>query len=332
MAGQKNLWLNAMRGIACLIVLFAHLGAISTNYGMYFNGCGKIGVWLFMVLSGFWFMYPLCRNRKSLTGRSLGKFYLKKLLRIFVIYFVTLLLAWGIGFLADFQTVVRHLFLIEGRGHFWYMPVIVKFFMVAPIFWYFRNICKKDIWFVVVLIIFGSLFTILFPYTDYPENSAQLRWYLPVFILGVILGVIFCRLEESGYSGYVTDILTIPVAGTMLLLTPWFRERLWNIAPSSYLQNKYLLLGTLWCLVILAVLCGRFWKTVLSRYRLLQWIGDISFPMYLVHYPIMMEVNNFDLTWGMKAMIVILTSGALACMMHWLIEKPLGEIGKLVDN
>ena len=42
---QKNIaWLSSLRGIGCLFVLVAHLGASSTNYGMYFNGWGKKGV------------------------------------------------------------------------------------------------------------------------------------------------------------------------------------------------------------------------------------------------------------------------------------------------
>ena len=63
---QKNIaWLSSLRGIGCLFVLAAHLGASSTNYGMYFNGCGKIGVWLFMIFSGFWFLYPLCQRQQD---------------------------------------------------------------------------------------------------------------------------------------------------------------------------------------------------------------------------------------------------------------------------
>ena len=73
---QKNIaWLSSLRGIGCLFVLAAHLGASSTNYGMYFNGCGKIGVWLFMIFSGFWFLYPLCQRQQALKGRNLMGYY-----------------------------------------------------------------------------------------------------------------------------------------------------------------------------------------------------------------------------------------------------------------
>ena len=54
---QKNIaWLSSLRGIGCLFVLAAHLGASSTNYGMYFNGCGKIGV---VFSRGKWYNFKM---------------------------------------------------------------------------------------------------------------------------------------------------------------------------------------------------------------------------------------------------------------------------------
>ena len=133
---QKNIaWLSSLRGIGCLFVLAAHLGASSTNYGMYFNGCGKIGVWLFMIFSGFWFLYPLCQRQQALKGRNLMGYYGKKIIRIMIPYLAVLLISMGLGFIPDGKELLRHLLLVDGFGHFWYMPVIMKFFLIAPLFW-----------------------------------------------------------------------------------------------------------------------------------------------------------------------------------------------------
>lgn len=117
---QKNIaWLSSLRGIGCLFVLAAHLGASSTNYGMYFNGCGKIGVWLFMIFSGFWFLYPLCQRQQALKGRNLMGYYGKKIIRIMIPYLAVLLISMGLGFIPDGKELLRHLLLVDGFGHFW---------------------------------------------------------------------------------------------------------------------------------------------------------------------------------------------------------------------
>lgn len=37
------------------------------------------------------------------------------------------------GFVVGIDDVFKHLVLQEGAGHFWYMPVIIKFCLVVPI-------------------------------------------------------------------------------------------------------------------------------------------------------------------------------------------------------
>ena len=55
---QKRVgYIDSLRGIACLFVLIARIVSVS-EVGSYVSGCGKIGVWLFMVLSSFLMIYP----------------------------------------------------------------------------------------------------------------------------------------------------------------------------------------------------------------------------------------------------------------------------------
>ena len=40
----RKKYIDSIRGIACLIVLTAHIIATDTTIGIYASGCGKIGV------------------------------------------------------------------------------------------------------------------------------------------------------------------------------------------------------------------------------------------------------------------------------------------------
>lgn len=326
---QKNIaWLSSLRGIGCLFVLAAHLGASSTNYGMYFNGCGKIGVWLFMIFSGFWFLYPLCQRQQALNGRNLMGYYGKKIIRIMIPYLAVLLISMGLGFIPDGKELLRHLLLIDGFGHFWYMPVIMKFFLIAPLFWLLQQMIRNKKWLFAIIVGIGIALSIVFPFTAYTENSTQLRWYVPVFLMGMLLAISWEAWNNWKENSVGADAIVLALVVILFSLTPWFRQKLWGIEPSAYLQNKYLLMGGLWCLIILGIVKGKIWKTWLNKSRILQWIGEISFPLYLIHFPILMRLNATEIGWAKKVIIVLVTSILLASILHWGVEKPCITLSK----
>ena len=207
---QKNIaWLSSLRGIGCLFVLAAHLGASSTNYGMYFNGCGKIGVWLFMIFSGFWFLYPLCQRQQALKGRNLMGYYGKKIIRIMIPYLAVLLISMGLGFIPDGKELLRHLLLVDGFGHFWYMPVIMKFFLIAPLFWLLQQMIRNKKWLFAIIAGIGIALSVVFPFTTYTENSTQLRWYVPVFLMGMLLAIIWDFWNNWKENSIGADVIVL---------------------------------------------------------------------------------------------------------------------------
>ena len=319
---KKIAWLSSLRGIGCLCVLAAHLGASSTNYGMYFSGCGKIGVWLFIIFSGFWFLYPLCQKKSPLNVQNLMSYYVRKIIRIMIPYLAVLLISMGLGFISDGKELLRHLLLVDGYGHFWYMPVIMKFFLIAPLFWLLQQIIKDRKWLFAVIAGIGIVLAVAFPFTTYTENSVQLCWYVPVFLMGMLLAIIWEFWSSRKQNRLEADALVLVLVVIMISLTPWFRQKLWGIAPSAYLQNKYLLIGGLWCLIILGIVKGRIWIKWLDKSRILQWIGEISFPLYLIHYPILMRLNATETGWAKRVIMVLVASVSLAVILHSGVEKP----------
>src|SRR5262245_17194238 len=79
--------LDALRGIACLLVLIAHLKAIPYLRGIP-ETVGVAGVGIFFVLSGFLITRILLADRAA--GRGLLEFYNRRVARIFPIYYLTI--------------------------------------------------------------------------------------------------------------------------------------------------------------------------------------------------------------------------------------------------
>lgn len=332
MTEQKN-WLNAVRGIGCLMVLLSHLGALSENYGMYFNGCGKIGVWLFLVLSGFWFMYPLCQKECTISIKRVLAFYGKKLFRMYTVYAVALAAAYFSGMLTEWEAIFRHLLLVDGASIFWYMPVIIKFYVIAPIFWAIRAAVKNDGILTVILALVAAGFVFLFPFAHYEENSTALYWYLPVIIMGMITAIACNQIERRGIAHKVADIFPFILLSIIALMTPAARYMIWGIDPSSFLQNKYIYIGAIWSVTIAAMFVGSGWKKLLNRCGILQWVGEISYPVYLIHYPIITVIFRFAWIYRVKCIVVFCVTIVVAALIHKTVEVPSQKLGrKLADG
>lgn len=78
--------LNGLRFFAALSVMLYHFGGVETINGHF-------GVILFFVLSGFLITYLLLEEKKQTNTISIRKFYFRRVLRIWPLYFFILLLA-----------------------------------------------------------------------------------------------------------------------------------------------------------------------------------------------------------------------------------------------
>lgn len=287
-------WVESIRGIGCLIVLIAHIIASDPQIGIYASGCGKIGVWLFMLLSGFLLVLPYAAEDRTFQIRDLPHYYLKKFVRLIPPFLAALLLGVAIRVISigDVKTVL----LLQGAwGHFWYMPVVLKFYFIAPAFLFIISFLKRKLkanWRIAAAIVFAVLVVLLFivfPFGAYPENSIELKWYLGVFIIGMTLALFYPNL--SGRKSKWMDWF-VPIGIAMILIvTPLCREKLWDLPPSGYLQNKYWYMSAAWSLVLIGITGGERIRGLLDRCAFLQFVGKISYEVYLIHFLVLMALG-----------------------------------------
>ncbi len=313
---------DSIRGIACLIVLFAHIVASSPYIGKYASGCGKIGVWCFMIMSGFLSIYPYIngtRDCKEYNFKSILKYYLKKIKTLYPAFLVALLIGMYTGLIPDFKSLVKHLVCVESIGHFWYMPVIIKFYILIPVFvLLYRFVKENNLVYGIVVGLLAVILGVVFPFTKCAENSNMLRWYVPVFCMGMVLALVYNWIKDKMSDKTVFDVLCLLFICGILVFTPLYREKIWGITPSGWLQNKYLLMGTLWSGVILCTLFSKYIKVVLVKSRVFAWISSISYEMYLIHYIVLQKLNLVVSDMTLKTVLVVFISVVLSIGVHCL--------------
>ncbi|HTH62744.1 MAG TPA: acyltransferase [Paraburkholderia sp.] len=141
--------LDGLRALAVVLVFLshkAHFDAIDA---------GKLGVWLFFLISGYLIIGELHRNRLRIEARHARRaavmyvFFMKRALRIFPVYYLLLIaltiahasfyqrdvnlgLAWHYGFLSDVWIGLVHDGWAGTVSHFWSLAVEQQFYLIAP--------------------------------------------------------------------------------------------------------------------------------------------------------------------------------------------------------
>ena len=129
--------LDGVRAIAAMMVIFFHMGQM----GIPLRGpisFGQSGVDLFFVLSGFLITSILLKARPEDWG-EVRKFYVRRSLRIFPLYYGYLIVAtiFGAGVTGFYWVYLQNYRIAMGApmgevGHFWSLAVEEQFYLVWP--------------------------------------------------------------------------------------------------------------------------------------------------------------------------------------------------------
>jgi peptidoglycan/LPS O-acetylase OafA/YrhL len=156
--------------MAAFSVLFSHfLPHTPLNY-LWLQSLGALGIYLLFTMSGYLITTILLRCRKNValglisSGMAAQRFYIRRILRVFPLFYGTLAVAW----LAGIPDVPEHLtwhalfatnifaFLNQGfmpgayTGHFWTIAVEIQFYLLWP--WLLIYLPRAKIFWVVALL------------------------------------------------------------------------------------------------------------------------------------------------------------------------------------
>jgi exopolysaccharide production protein ExoZ len=332
--------IQALRGLAALIVVIHHASASSLEYfstpllNNYFR-VGWNAVDFFFVLSGFIMVFVHFNDLRNKTNAA--TFFKKRFIRIYPIYWVL-------------ATVSLGFFLISGRvsNEEWSISYIIKSYLLirsneAP----FLGVAWSLIFEVFFYIVFGigimcgykimRVFVPLWLLIIILVNSFQLEPFASFFFLNnFIIEFLFGCITGYIYHIYLFKIsdkgLILFFLGLAMFLLMWGLSLSFNVGAKDALESR-LIYGTASSLLILgaALLDTKKPFNVSKRFLML---GDSSYSIYLLH-PLVLAfvykltsyvISSFNNSiWGAFGIGVfaVFLSLYLGFIFHNLIEKRL---------
>ncbi len=255
------------RGFFAIVVIFHHLSQVvgGDSYFYWFIPMGCIAVSLFFFYSG----YGLQTKYQSDPTYG-GHFLLHRLPPILIPYMVVTLFYWiGGNILGNYHSFMDALFRMISLqpivSNSWYIICLLAFYL----FWGLAmRICQNHHH---MMILGGIAFVVLWiGFCKYMELGQW--WYNAV--PAIVVGIIWASFGEK-ITAYVQKHYLI-IALPLFLFTVAFYFYLRNYCPEFINSNCVLTVLSPICVVVLSM------KVRIGN-RILQFIGNISFELYMVH-------------------------------------------------
>lgn len=302
--------LDGIRGIAILLVVFFH------NFGFlnYFV-FGWLGVDLFFVLSGFLISNILLKT----VGQKgyLTKFYIRRMLRIFPLYYsvlmVTIFILPHIDFLNDnlqyyvnnqwwFWLYIQNwLFVVkplEGTNflaHFWSLAVEEQFYLVWPfVILLIRK--PKPLLFLLAFILVAVIVTRIFLWEHHVEKLQYFGLYTFTRIDGICIGCMLALLMNinAAFLRKYTGLIVLLLSAANFIFFFLNREHSFSFPFFAFFAFiGYTTFAVMFALLVYEAVVG---ETVIIQkifsLPVLVFLGKISFGFYVFHWPVYVALNS----------------------------------------
>ena len=304
--------LNGLRFIAAFLVIIHHveqfksISKIENYWGAipFIGIIGKLGVILFFVLSGFLITYLLLAEENSFKKISIKKFYMRRILRIWPLYFLIIILAfvvlpnielftlpgyskdviysnlaWKLILYAIFfpNLVLSLLGIVPYASHTWSIGTEEQFYLVWPVI--LKYIKKHRILLMVGIIIsyLAIKFFLLTSFGNYIPFSNVIRAFWNSFPIDCMaIGGLYSILlfQKSKYLKYIirNDLFYFSIC----LVTLFMIKGIY--IPYIHYEFYSVFFG----LIIINFAVNKKIKISLEN-TILNYLGNISYGLYMYH-------------------------------------------------
>lgn len=342
--------IDGLRAVAILMVVIYHA------FPSLLTG-GFIGVDVFFVISGF-LISTIIYKQLTVDSFSFLQFYVRRIKRIFPALFIVLLFCFAFGWfnlLADeFAQLGKHI--AGGAGfvanlvlwsesgyfdnaadtksllHLWSLGIEEQFYFVWPIIIFLA--WKKRVNLLKVGCFIGLVSFVANVYEVHRVANFTTAFYSPItrfweLMVGAILA--YMMLNQKGlvdrYPGGAFKALHrlvgnngISIVGVMCLLVGALL-----ITKESAFPGFLALLPAMGAALLIVAGEGAWVNRMVLSNRLMVWIGLISFPLYLWHWPLLSfaHILQGQMPEAEIRILIVLASIALSTLTYYLLEKPI---------
>ena len=334
--------LDVLRCLAALAVVVYH-GTLGMQPG-FTSGVQRLlhnlsaGVDFFLLISGFLITYLLLAEKTQTGTISLYRFYVRRALRIFPLYYAIVGVAWwlhaaetpGIDFgsyalfVGNFS-MIRHGWTVATLNPLWSLCIEEQFYLAIPVLllliptrrlpWLFGGV-------VALSVIFRLYATLTLPanwMTIYCHTLSRcdvlalggglawwhfttpIRWQLPRWALGVGVAFLVLLLGVIDSTDYVS--LTFALFKKYLYVLP---------------------MAGLFCFTLFNQSAAGPWLPAAIA-RALNYLGKISFGLYMYHSPLLFLLDlypniYFNSQW-LRLLLILVLTGVVASLSYEGFEK-----------
>lgn len=331
--------IQGLRAIAVLAVVIFHLGP-SRLPG------GYIGVDIFFVISGYLIIGNIWRDLNN-GSFKLAQFYSKRVTRLFPAFFVmaiatsiaayfSLLPSETISYLKSFISslfyISNYFFYFETDYfnttshlspllHTWSLSVEEQFYIIFPLILVFIFRRKPQI-ILSGLIVTGLLSLIFSEVLLQTDNSASFYFSPSRFWQFIVGGIIAIRFKTLKINVFISNLMATTGLGVIFFC-------LFSFTDTTAFPGLSAILPTLaTALIILSGNTENHVRTVLSS-QVPRFLGDISYSVYLWHWPLIVFYKLFvvtDPSLAEKALILILSILAGYFSWKYIEQYKWGEV------
>lgn len=335
-------YINAVRGLAILMVIFLHVSSAVPSLPatfLYMSGKGSYGVQLFFIASAFTLFLSYANRVKTEGAHVKRNFFIRRFFRISPMYYLAALVYAVIYFyvpayndgkpLVVWKVITNVLYLngiTPGAINYippggWSVGVEMLFYCCVPfLFTWIKNIKSALIWF-IILSVFAFILKLLIRYllskisVDYhnAENWFLYFWFpnqAAVFMLGIIL---YFAIKKYKIKSRIYAYAGMIINTFLLLIVTYFKRD----------ADPYLLIPEQIIVAVFFTINIYFLSqhtAGLFDNRLIRFFGEISFSLYLVHFIVVkLLVDYFPLPDNIFAQYFVLLG--LTLVISSLISK-----------
>lgn len=342
--------LDGVRCLAILGVMMAHWIAWEAENDFVKSFPWNHGVVLFFVLSGYLITTILLDQKDSIengqttTFRAIKNFYVRRTLRIFPLYYLTLfflyyinysntrvIFPWLITYTSNIYEGVKGEF-IGPFNHFWSLAVEEQFYLLWPSIILF--IPKKHIMkciFISILLAFVSRMVMVWLY---PEKWMLASFFTLNLLFPLALGGLLAYFKKEHFSVY-KRVFCHPVltytSGTLYVLL--FIYVTWPFYRAGFDEFVFSLFAA--AVVARASVSGfSFAGKWLLENPIVVYLGTISYGLYVFHlfmgdfywnylaHKLQIACNHKPTIWGFYFLACVM----LASLSYHLLEKPINSL------
>jgi peptidoglycan/LPS O-acetylase OafA/YrhL len=359
---KKLDYIDAVRGIAVLMVLFVHTLTFSDtlNLNHFFRIIaeqGRMGVQLFYMASAFTLFYSLSQ-RVSNSG-----FFTRRIFRIAPMFYIASIFYFFLYTIYPnpsieaasldsftFSNLFSHLAFTHGFSPYWINTIVpggwsvgveMLFYLLVPAAYFLYK--NYGVNFLHIALASSTAFSWIFNYSivsifasDLPKYWPAFLYYnfftqLPIFILGMILYDFIVSKKKSLIPLHIILLSSVVLFYVSTVLN--------KIVYTATFAGSMLLLSALLAYFIIFM---SIYKPKILVNRVFAYLGKISYSMYLTHFASIALISYFtkgyfkdggEITFLFSFLLLVLVTLGISSLTYKYIEKPMIIKGnKLIEK